>query len=228
MSSRPPSDRAFWLQWVGANLLGEFLGLGLVGAIGYLTVLVFGEPTSLAYTLVFAVLAIGLGAAEGMIVGYAQTMVLRRRLPQLRSWISATVVGAVAAWTLGVLPSTVMSFIGAASHESSAEISDALQLLLAAPMGMVAGAILGFPQWLVLRRYVSRAGWWLPANALAWGCGMPLVFFAAGAMPAGSALSMAVVAAGSLAATGAVVGAVHGGFLVWLLASANGARNTTW
>lgn len=224
-ASRQIPDLTFWLQWVLANLLGELFGLGLVGSVGYTTVRVFGEPSSITHTLAFAALAIALGAMEGAIVGYAQAKVLRRRLPQLRSWVAATVVGAMVAWLLGMAPSTVMSLVAPASSEPPAELSDTLQLLLAAPLGLVAGAILGFPQWRVLRRHVARAGWWLVANALAWGCGMPLVFVAAGVRPTGTALFVVVVVAGSLAAAGAVVGAIHGAFLVRLLAAPTASRN---
>jgi hypothetical protein len=76
---------------------------------------------------------------------------------------------------------------------------------------------LGLPQWLVLRNYVSRAGWWVPAQSAAWALGMPLVFFAAGSIPDGTPLPVVVaVVAGTLALAGAVVGAVHGVVLVRL------------
>lgn len=154
-------------------------------------------------------------------MGQAQALVLRRRLPEVRSWVSATLLGAVAAWALGMLPSTLMSVLGRAEEQSPTPVSGALQLLLAVPLGLVAGAILGFPQWRVLRRHVRRAGWWLVANALAWACGMPLVFVAAGVRPAAGTLTTAVMVAASLAAAGAVVGAIHGAFLVRLLAASN-------
>jgi hypothetical protein len=211
----------FWSQWVVANLLGELVGLGIVGAVGYATVRAFGEPSSSGYALAFAALAIALGACEGAVVGHAQAFVLRRRLPDLRSWVAATVLGAVAAWALGMLPSTLMSVFGPAGPESPPRVSDTLQLLLAVPLGLVAGAILGFPQWRVLRRHVRRAGWWLVANALAWACGMPLVFVAAGVRPVASTFATAVMVVASLAAAGAVVGAIHGAFLVRLLAASN-------
>jgi hypothetical protein len=92
-------------------------------------------------------------------------------------------------------------------------MSDAAQLALAVPLGLVAGVILGFPQWRILRRSVKRATWWVLANALAWAVGMPLVFVAAGVRPEGSALQVAALVVGSLAAAGAAVGAIHGAFL---------------
>jgi hypothetical protein len=40
--------------------------------------------------------------------------------------------------------------------------------------GIVFGVITGFFQWLVLRRYLSRAGWWIVASAVGWAVGIAL------------------------------------------------------
>jgi len=211
------SNILFWSQWVVANLIGELLGWGLVGTAGFAIVSVIGEPESVAYGLAFSILMIGLGVIEGAIVGYAQVVVLRRRLPELRAWIRATMVGAACAWTLGMLPGTLMSIVDAAPSTTPSGMSDALQLLLAVPLGFVTGAILGFPQSLVLKAHVPRAGWWIIANAFAWACGMPLIFAVAGGAPADAMIPTAIVVSTGLAAAGALVGAIHGAFLVRLL-----------
>ena len=219
------SDIVFWSRWVIANLVGELLGLGLVGVIGYTVIYAFGEPESVGYVLSFTVLVIGLGALEGAIVGAAQAIVLRRRLPQLRTWVAATMAGAVVAWTLGMLPGTLMSLVGSDPSATPSEMSDTLQVILAIPLGLLAGAILGFPQWLILKRYISLAGWWVVANALAWACGMPLVFVVASAGSTEGVLSAVVTATIGLATAGALVGGIHGAFLVRLLAPLKGARS---
>lgn len=46
-------------------------------------------------------------------------------------------------------------------------MSDLLTYALAAGMGLVLGSILGVPQWLALRRRLSKAGWWILANMFA-------------------------------------------------------------
>jgi hypothetical protein len=98
------------------------------------------------------------------------------------------------------------------------EMSEVAQILLAAGLGLVVGPFLGVPQWWVLRRYVGRAGWWVLANSLAWALGMPVVFFGVGHVEIGVGfLGVGVSVLSTLAIAGAVVGAVHGLFLVWLL-----------
>jgi hypothetical protein len=210
-------DRRLWGRWVGANTLAETIGLGVTAGVAVWAAGI-GAPGSPVWLAAAALAVILAGAVEGAAVGYAQWRVLRGPLPGLaaRPWVVATVVGALVAWTLGMLPSILMSLQGGAGTEP--EISDAAQLLLAAVMGAVVGPVLGVPQWLVLRRFVPAAGWWVAANACAWAAGMPVIFLAAGSVPADPSTATVVAAVlVACAAAGAVVGAVHGVWLVILL-----------
>jgi hypothetical protein len=214
--------RGFWLRWVAANSVAELVGLGTVAAVAFVVVSRIGEPQGAAQALAFSLLFILLGAFEGLVVGWAQVRVLRKRLPAIDGWVRATVVGAVAAWVLGMLPSMIMSL--GETVEGSAppppEVGEPLRLLLAAGLGFVAGPVLAFFQWRVLRRYVQRAAWWLPANAAAWAVGMPVVFLGAHistyTIPV---LAVVVGVATTLAIAGAAVGAIHGRALLLLLSA---------
>ena len=79
-------------------------------------------------------------------------------------WWRATLIGALLAYALGYLPSTLMSLGGAASREPVAQSPLYLVLLLAAGLGLIGGAVLSFARWLVLRRHTARADLWLPAK----------------------------------------------------------------
>ncbi len=214
MTSR---DTGFWLRWVIANAVGELLGLGPVAFAAILLVRLFSEgsgPEALFGLGLFTLL----GAFEGAVVGLAQWLVLRRRLPALtrRSWISATVAGAAAAWLLGMLPSTIMSLIGDGGG-AIPEPEGAGIHIMAAGTGFVSGAILAAPQWRILRRHIRGAGWWVLANALAWAAAMPLIFLAAGLpLPQDGLLSLLAIAASVIAGAGALAGAIHGTILVRL------------
>jgi len=135
----------------------------------------------------------------------------------LRRWILATVLGAMVAWGLGMLPSTLMS-AEAGAGEAAAEPPAWFTYVMAAGLGLVAGIVLALPQWRVfksLRPHVRRPGLWLPANALAWLIGMPLVFLGMDAIPPGASIPQAVpIIVAATAIAGAVVGAIHGLFLV--------------
>ncbi|HZS07917.1 MAG TPA: hypothetical protein VFD58_23995 [Blastocatellia bacterium] len=220
--SRAGWDLRLWLRWVPANAIGEAGGLGLVALVAVMLARTAERTTGPSAALLIASVTILAGAFEGVIVGVAQWLVLRRPLPELsrRAWVLATTGGALAAWALGMIPSTVISLQADAAATSPPEISDLLKYSLAAIMGVALGPILGIPQWLVLRRHLQRAGWWVLANAVAWAVGMPLVFVGAGSAPAGaSGVEIAAIILATLACAGAVVGAIHGLALIWLLQS---------
>lgn len=215
-----PSDWNLWSQWVLANSVGEVVGLGLAAATAAGWVLTVGEPKTALAALALAGVMILIGTGEGVIVGLAQWLVLRHRLHHLRrrDWVMATALGALVAWTLGMLPSTLMAMNESAGSSPPPEMSDALTYLLAATMGSVLGPILGIPQWRVLRRHLPRASFWIWANAAAWMVGMPVVFIGARAASSGAAaLSVVVTGVATIAIAGAVVGAIHGLALLWLL-----------
>jgi len=214
----------FWWRWVAANSLAELLGLGTVATLGYVIAIRVGEPHGILQATTSASVFVLLGAFEGLVVGWAQARVLRLRLPGLTGWVRATVVGAAVCWALGMAPSTVMSLGQSTEARPPPEIGEPLRLLLAAGLGLVAGPALAFFQWQRLRRHVPRAGWWLPANAVAWAVGMPIIFL--GAHVSAYTTEPLRVAAGvgaALVVAGAVVGAIHGCALLWLLPP-NGRR----
>jgi hypothetical protein len=211
-----------WRWWVLANTIGEVIGIGAATAIGVALARIIETTMGAFAGLAMAGVMIAVGTFEGVVVGVAQWLVLRRPIPNMsrRAWLFATAIGAFVAWTLGMIPSTVMSMSSAPSASSPPfeEMSGVVMWGLAAVMGLGLGPILGIPQWLVLRRYVQKAGWWIPANAGAWALGMPIIFIGAGLVPAdGFSAAVVVIGLATGAAAGAVVGAVHGLALIWLL-----------
>jgi hypothetical protein len=214
------SKNQLWSRWTLANALSEMVGLGLTFLI---TGLVFsrldglGGMTSIFLTFAFAVTS---GAIEATFVGLAQWWAMRPWFPGIErfAWWRGTLIGALVAYVLGYLPSTIMS-LGEATA-SSAPIAEPPQwtiLLLAAGMGAVGGAVLSFAQWLVMRGKVKRAGLWIPANMLAWTFGMPVIFWGIDMAFKMSAIWQSVLLmAAILFIAGAVVGGIHGLFLVGL------------
>ena len=208
-------DWKLWLRWVLANAISEALGLGATLLIGVF-LLVQAEPA--IGTLPAAALGVLAGTAiEGSIVGTAQWLVLRGPLKRMqwRTWALMTALGACVAWSLGIIP-----FLSSTpdSGAASGEMSDLVVYTLAAGLGLAAGAILGAPQWLALRHHLPKAGWWVPANALAWMVGMVVVFVGTSFIPAeGITFSVAMVLLLFVVLAGALVGAVHGLGLIWLL-----------
>jgi hypothetical protein len=206
---------------VAANATGELVGLGAAAALGWVLFSTAQEPETLLRHILTSIAMIAVGGGEGIVVGLAQGWVVHRHLPdlRLREWVQATALGALVAWLLGMLPSTFLAAGAEASGAPAAEPSQPVVLGLAALMGgLVLGPILSFFQWRVLRHHVRGAGRWILANSAAWALGMPLIFAGADrAAAAGSPWASALIVLASLAAAGAVVGAVHGLWLVRLL-----------
>ncbi len=208
-----------WLRWVLANAFGELLGLGLTFAFTALLFLSLTPQMGVEGVLLFFVGAVVSGAIEATIVGLAQWWVMRPCFPALTrfEWWRATLVGALVAYGLGYLPSALMSLGQPASEAPATEPPQLVILLLSAGLGAVGGAVLAFAQGLVLRRHVTRAGRWVLANVLAWTAGMPLIFWGLDlAFRQPSLLRAGIFVVVVLLLTGALVGAIHGIFLVRL------------
>ena len=150
-----------------------------------------------------AVLGPVLGAVGLAGAGVMQWLVLRQQLSQSGWWILASSVGLAIGLVVGVA-------VSAAGGDDAAAAVVSLAVL---------GVSVGIAQWLVLRRQVSRAGWWILVNVvgLAVGLAATLVVFGVGDGNGGGAVTGALQDAIFGAVIGAVVGAITGGVMVWLL-----------
>ena len=85
--------------------------------------------------------------------------------------------------------------------------------------GAVGGAAIGILQWLVLRRQVSGAGWWVLASTMGWavGSGLGLLVFRTVALAVSSDAAFIVALSVGAAVDGAAMGAITGFALVKLL-----------
>ena len=213
------SDRRLWFRWILANALGEIVGLGLAALVGVWFVLNNEKDQTATTIILTAILMILAGTFEGAVVGFAQSFVLRSAIKDFkaRGWIIATAIGAFIAWTLGGIPSVAMSLQEQTSGATSPETNDAAMYGMAAVMGLALGFTLAVPQWLVLRKYSTRAGWWTSANALAWTFGMPVIFIAASNAPPSNPFLLILWIGFVIGLAGTIVGAIHGLFLIWLL-----------
>jgi len=172
-----PVRQPGWRLW--------FLWL-MAGAVGWgwaMDAGTFGEPRpieilqSMPPLSVSRYVSVAVGAA---VVGVAQWLILRRYLTGSVRWVVASVaasaVGAVVVLLVGLVDTDAGLLVGVSLY------------------GLLAGAL----QWLVLKRQVARAGWWVLASSVAWLVAIPVGDMAG---PPGWA----------------VYGAITGTVLVWLL-----------
>lgn len=202
-------------RWVLANALGELVGLG-----GTFAVLAALYPTLSAMEgkagvwAGFAV-AVAAGLVEATVVGLAQWWAMSPWATKVTrfAWWKATAIGAVLAYCLGYLPSTLMN---AAETPATPVVEPPTWqiIILAAGLGAIAALALSFMQQLELKKHYDKARKWIGANAIAWAVGMPIIFTGIDFSQKASHVAIAIlIMAVILLISGAVVGFIQS---VWL------------
>lgn len=147
---------SFMRRWVLAVTAGETIGFMIPAAVGGVLALA-AAPTYIVYPLM-----IGAGACEGALLGAGQSIGFGSSVVRRSSWIMATAGGAAVAWSIGMLPSTITGFDPSSPSALPWIVIGAVLLLVSIPV----------MQWLVLRRVLRKAFWWIPVNACAWAAGI--------------------------------------------------------
>jgi hypothetical protein len=118
-----------------------------------------GQPT------VAAVLQPGPAARKGPPMAVPQAV--RRRVDEKwvfwSGWLLATALGWAAGWAVGA---PISELVARPIGETGAML--AAETLGAAVAWGTLGLTSGVLQWLILRRYMSSAGWWVPASVIGW------------------------------------------------------------
>lgn len=143
------------------------------------------------------------GAFHGLAVGVGEQIVLHKRIARIDyGWTAATTLSAALAWTGCLLVNLEGANQGVSPDGWIARVVAG---------GLVFGGLIGFAQWIVLRRVLTHSGTWIAANALAWLAGSAVVIFgikladSAGAPLAVTALLIVTVLLSS-AAAGTITG----------------------
>jgi len=118
------------------------------------TIQVGGQPHITEDFLLLYILAPAIGLATGIF----QYLLLRRYLPRMGWWITATTLG----WSLAFIGGDLL-------YRTLYTTLDVDSIWFGALMIVLVGGSLGPAQWLVLRRCVHHAAWWILVNVLVWG-----------------------------------------------------------
>lgn len=179
----------FWGRWVAATAIGWVVGL--IGAI-ILSYLVVNVVYPKETSLI-------VGVCLGAAVGYSQKLAVRCWLVLTSTWVWGALIGVgipfVVAEALDVL------------WPGASELPEGRlpgRLLIAVAGGVIAGLL----QMRELRQHTDKAGWWVPASVVAWSLAR-----------LANETGWLMGPLSGLLAPGMVLGAVSGGFLVWILRS---------
>jgi hypothetical protein len=182
------TGRGYWLAWFLASVMG--FGMGALLGMGFAYGLFNRDPFD-------TIMGVTMGTVMGATGGYFQWVVLRERIARIGLWGLASALG------FGLAMGAVIAADAGENYAMAGVL-----------IGSVYGAAGGILHWLILRRHVARAGWWLLANMLGSWVGVI-------GIPATVAISEAGNWDLGLMIFGLVFGAGHGAItgiaLVWLL-----------
>ena len=148
----------FWLFWVIMTNIGFFSGLWVGDIFAGLVEPGIGQ---LGDKLIQNTLS---GLIIGGLTGLAQGLVLSRHGFNAGWWTMATSLG----WALGIFIAGYVIF----NFDSSIQTNDFLRWIV--PAAFLSGAIVGIPQWWVLRRRLPTLGWWwILVSTIGWGIQFP-------------------------------------------------------
>jgi hypothetical protein len=182
---------SFWIWWVGFTIIGGLVGNYIADMLG---LGMPGWPTDTGILL--SMLGSGVFALS---VSTAQWFLLRRLFSKAAWWLVAGTFGRAFGMLIGSIALVIISnqFKLQAGFWSTS-------IYLAAR-----GAVLGISQWLILKQWRTKAGWWVLGNAVGWMLGSTLLDLF---IPS-TAISVSI---GDLIEV-AIAGAVTGAVMVWIL-----------
>lgn len=185
-----------WWCWVGASAAGELVALPLAALLVSTAI---GHASNGGSLLPLAAGALA-GMVNGAMVGGLQWLALRRTVQQFSGWrwTLATALGTALPWALGMSMRSSLSL----SQGNDEAVLGAMLLL-----GVLTGVALGGAQWLVLRRILRQAGWWIPASILAWLQGLVVLMSGASLIQTQTPLWSLLLISG---VTGLVIGSLVG------------------
>jgi hypothetical protein len=144
-----PSSSTISLFWVVANIFSIFGGV-LLGKFLYDFMYQFFYPYQDPPGLHIFILVddpvrrmVFIGLSIGILTGFLERLVLQRYKLQWNGWILANILG----WGFGF---------------AAAEGLEMLGWQWGTPQ-LLGGMIIGFSQWIVLRRYLAKSYWWIVA-----------------------------------------------------------------
>ena len=146
-ATHQPFGLRSWLAWVAAVTAGWAIGWTVGEIIAQVS------PDIVWFAFLFqGAHVVGIGAAA------LQALVLRRHLEQAATWVLATGLAAV-------VSEVIATYVLQSAYDGWGDIHAALLTSIALTV-LVGGLFVGAAQWLILRRRVKRAGWWIPVSGL--------------------------------------------------------------
>jgi hypothetical protein len=206
-------DRILYLGWVAVTATSLPIGFIVSFIITFLIMQVIGNTIQvgdLTAPTEDVIMGYYLVPILGLSIGCLQWFVLRRYLPRMGWWILATCLGMLLALEIS---DPLRSLITSLEIEIDSDYWDFILTMI-----LIGGSI-GLLQWFVLRKHVTRASWWIPANVIGWILSFGAVFVMTRIFTSGNASStfMEIAAMALQALALALIPAIVTSITLWLL-----------
>jgi hypothetical protein len=196
------SGFVLWLKWV----LASTASLVTVSAFGGFLASSYIVKNGLGPSQIGGVFIVN-GIVVGAVVGLIQSLVLRTYIARAIWWIPASALGGIAA----------NQAAGMISNDPNADTASAAFLLYLITLSVISGIVVGLPQWLVLRPFIAKAIWWIPARALGYACSISIsAIMGVGRIESRESVKIVVSSLLSISIAAAITGTA----LVWLIRDA--------
>jgi len=190
-----------WVEWTAATLIGYIVGI--LAILPWMINFAYSEQESSVSGLIG-------GAVLGAVLGLGQWLILRRYTTHSLGWIVLTLAGATLGLAVGVWLGEILPLNIAWTAARGAPGLPWIAIVQSSITGAMLGIGLGGAQWLLLRRTVNNAAFWIVGNAVAWLLALAL----------GAAFTESIGVLGALFVTGLTGGLITGLVLQKLLQTA--------
>lgn len=194
------SNNNYWTLWTVRNAFAVSVSIVVAATIVVSYQYFAGNPDTFNKGFLNLMVMLTAAVSQGLVYGWLQWTVLKIKFTSIKlsEWLWNTTVALVFCWSFAIIPVLMKvqffnpkhfteernpawsdSFWFSAnllSTESTFQSTFSYAVFGALMTGLFFGGILGFFQWLVLKKHAERASYWIFANALAWSFGAIILF----------------------------------------------------
>jgi hypothetical protein len=207
--------KKLFLNWLLVVSVGNCVSFAVPALVAVTMNILIGESGNSFTTFVPIGVMMLAGSIEGVVLGFAQWLVLHHYLHKLTfwRWMLPTATAAVLAWGGGQAAFSLLSPLFHANLNGPGAL-----LMIVSVLGVVLGVMMGCAQWLVLCHYIRAAGRWIVISTASWAMGMLIIFTGASFLPAETSIALLVsIDLVSFAVMGVIFATITGIALVRLL-----------
>jgi hypothetical protein len=194
------SNNNYWTLWTVRNAFAVAVSIVVAATIVVSYQYFAGKPDTFNKGFLNLMVMLFAAISQGVVYGWMQWSVLKIKFINIKlgEWLWNTTVALVFCWSFAIIPVLMkVQFFNPKQFvedrnpvntdsfwfssnllitESTTEAAFSNAIFAAMMTGLFFGGILGFFQWLVLKKHAEAAYFWIFTNSLAWALGAIILF----------------------------------------------------